>query len=801
MKITRPLCIICAVFAALTFLLTNAGPPEVSKKALSYSGKTIVISGIVDDRILKNNVLQVYLSADADNEYDIEGIILYADNYEQIEEYLCLGRRITVKGVFYPFSKPYNEGNFDQMSYYKIRGYDGQLKRFRIEGATQSYNRLKEKLRHIRDKVEIIISKNLSSEDAGVLNAMLLGDKSGLDSQIKEQYQNAGISHLLALSGLHIASIGLCLLKLLNKIGLKTIPSSVISGTILVLYAIMTGASTSTVRALIMFILAVAAKCIGRSYDLITAASLSMIGILLENPHYLYDSGFLLSFGAIMGIAIVYPILEEMTRIRVVSIDEKREEHNSSELIRNLNIGKFLDKIRQALCISLSITVVTLPITAYSFMQISLYAVILNLLVIPLMSGVLFAGIVGVIVGFSRVSAATIIFKITHAILLFYNISSGVTTRFKGNLYITGRPSAVRIVIYVVLLALAIVIYYGLTILSKGDTKFSEGDTDSPIKKSSLCLKPWVIKAAFVLLIMIAIFELLGRRHEELEIRNLYVGQGDCAVICGENIPTIMIDAGSTDVKQVGKYKILPALKANKLATIDYCFLTHMDADHVNGIFEILEDETCGINIENVIISKSYANSAKRECELETKEHITDDYYTRLNQLAGNGRCRVLLMESGDEIIAGGLRIKCLSPNGNEEYVGNDSSIVLAIKYSDTNSDIGMDMFFTGDISSERERVIDFSKLINDNNLITYLKVAHHGSRYSTSEDFLNKVKPHLAVISAGIDNSYGHPHEEALLRIKESESGPMILRTDESGQITVMVEKGHVVVKRFNLR
>ena len=319
MNIRRPLCLVCIVFLCVVYLFMKGKPPSPSWDVDALNGRTLSVSGKITDRQIKNGVLNIYLKnvhiernafltgADkADFPQKVNGIVVKIPDYENIVDFVRLGARIEARGVFAPFDKPMNEGQFDARSYYMIRGYEGQIKRAHITGVSKGYSRFAEKLREIRDMAESVIDENMSAEDAGLLAAITLGDKTGLDTEIKELYQNAGISHVLALSGLHIASVGLCLLKILRKIGVRLGIAAALSGGLIVVYGIMTGLSTSTLRAMIMFGLAVIAMIIGRTYDLLSAAALSAILIVAENPGYLFDSGFLLSFGAVVAIGVVF---------------------------------------------------------------------------------------------------------------------------------------------------------------------------------------------------------------------------------------------------------------------------------------------------------------------------------------------------------------------------------------------------------------------------------------------------------------------------------------------------------------
>ncbi|MBQ6320344.1 MAG: ComEC/Rec2 family competence protein [Lachnospiraceae bacterium] len=812
MPVRRPVCLICLLFLVIIYMVTG-GTPKPSWDVDAADGKTVTVTGTVADRQEKNGTLQVYLTdvlisdesrsisdpTGSDQTYfpeKIKGIVVKLSDEQSNTEYSKIGSSLRAKGVFVPFEPPRCEGMLDSRTYYMIRGYEGQLKRARIIGASHEYSVIREGLRRLRDEAFNVLRSNMSENDAGLVAAMTLGDKSDLDTEIKELYQVAGISHVLALSGLHIASVGLALLSFLRKTGMGERIAAVISGTVIAFYAVMTGMSVSTVRALIMFLLSVIAILIGRTYDLICAAAWSAVIILAFNPYYVYDSGFLLSFLAIVGIAFIYPVLEGIPRIlgKAEAGFLKENEKSSSR------IHVFISKMYQGICISLSVMIATFPVMANGFMQVSVWSVVINLAVIPLMSVVLATGFLGIIVGLCGLNP-WIILKITHYILKFYEAVCETSAKIPGNLLVTGKPETWQLITYVTIAGMAV--FAGNMALSKqnkktplqksinrtgrhnskDNTRNSTGGSDKITYVINTVRSERVNRAGKITILMITMVMIICsvvivnyRKREELEIRNVDVGQGDCALIWGRSVPVIMIDGGSTDIKQVGKYRIVPVLKANKVSKIDYCFISHMDSDHVNGILEILEDEKCGITVKRVVVS-----------EVSCREDPYNENMQRLLAAADIGKCEVMTISLADELKLGDLRIKCLAPKRNWEgtFEANDASVVLTAHYANFSA------LFTGDISENTERQI--VSLVPD---VSYLKVAHHGSRTSSSYDFLREASPEISVISVGEGNSYGHPTPEALARLQKIDSD--IYRTDRGGEVIIRINQDKMHITQY---
>ncbi len=801
MPVKRPVCLICLIFLFMIYIFTQ-GPPSPSWDVDKAADITVTVRGKVVDRQEKNGSFQVYLtnvSIISDRTYFPEtskGIVVKLAESAQSAGYVRIGSKVEARGVFVPFEKPRCEGMFDSRTYYLIKGYDGQLKRARITGVSAGYDRINEALRRVRDKAYDIMKDNMGEDDAALLAAMTLGDKSGLDAEIKELYQRAGISHVLALSGLHIASVGLALLALFKRTGMPSKAASFISFFIIAAYAVMTGMSVSTVRAMIMFGLFVLADFCGRTYDLLSGASVSALIILIIDPLYLYDTGFLLSFGAVLGIAIIFPVFDSIPTLFL-----RTRKSSDAPFVSAVK------KVYQAMCVSLSVTVATFPVMGNSFMQISVFSVVLNLAVIPLMGVVLFTGFAGIIAGFSGVDPG-FIFKITHYILLFFETSGNIFEKIPGNILVIGKPAKWQIITYAIVTGSAVITWHiavaqnnKITRKEKGidptgrrlfnNIKSYEKNSRNKItyliqtrKDRRIFLNKKKLITTITLVMFLAASTIFMLRFRcDIEIRTVDVGQGDCTFICGSRIPNVIIDGGSSDIKKVGKNRIGPVLKANRIQTVDWCFLTHMDDDHVNGVIEMLEDRGCGIRIRRVAVSSYVLNRPERS-----------DNLLRLLAAAQKSGTDIVAISAGDVLDLKDVRLVCISPPQNGAYSGgetttdeNDNSLVIRLEYDIAGGE-DFRALFTGDIGAGVER-----SFISEAGECTYLKVAHHGSRNSSADDFLKKVDPKISVISAGVDNSYGHPHKETIERLKKTHSS--IYCTNETGEIITFVDDGKIVI------
>lgn len=816
MQVKRPVCLVCLCFLAALYLLELMIPPwrhaeEIANRV--ENGTQLTVEATLQKLEHKNfstvlTLNDISLSAESyrlfqskvHNETPPEfyGLLAYLKDPADAK-ILRIGNRLLLSGSFAAFEEAYNEGNFNALHYYSMRRIDGRLKKAEILRVSESFRPLADLLFRLRERTARVFSTYLDDRNAGTLSALVLGDKTGLDEEVREDYQNAGISHILSLSGLHIATTGLLLFGFLRKRGLPGLASTLLSGGIIFLYSMLTGFSTSTVRALIMYLMGIAAQSLKRSYDLLSSASLSALLILLMNPGYLYDNGFLLSFAAVSGIGLLHPVLADMWAVFAVRSGLSGLHNHENRLTGALR------KTGETLLFSLSIQLATLPVTEYSFFQLPIYGIFLNLLVIPLLSGLLAAGFCLGFAGNIVMSPAdenilhmllkqiaVISAKIAHGILTFYDALTDMTKKLGNQSLICGRPSRAQIALYLFLMAAAVLLH---AVLEK---EKKEADSLQTTAVARRCRKRSVSLCRFLFVLFFAAVCILSyRRKETLELHMLAVGQGDCTLICGKNTPVILIDGGASDIRNTGRYRILPCLKAHGIGKIDYIFISHFDADHVNGLIELLENPDNGIDFERVVIS----GVVPRLSEEGNYPAFLEAVQKRRESGAD---ISVFLMDAGEEIREGSMTIRCLGPDVREEDIWrnrdlNDNSLILHIEEISS----GFSALFTGDMSQSVEEE-QLEKLRNGNAAcrvlsqpVTLLKTAHHGSKTGSSEAFLQKLHPKISTISCGIDNQYGHPHAETLQNLSNV-PGNHIYITSECGEITVTASKDRVIVRTW---
>lgn len=661
--------------------------------------------------------------------YPCEAVLAYTSDNHVYQ----IGNQISLKGTLQKFTKATNPGQFDEQLYYRIENIDFKVFADQIKIIDSGYSKYREGLRQWKNHLIRVYDTLLEEKEAGVLIAMLLGEKYLLDHELKELYQTGGISHILAISGLHVSLIGLGIFRLLKQCRLPLQVSTILTIAFLYSYGVLTNFSVSTNRSVVMMIVLLLAKLFGKTYDILSALALSALLILLQNPLQLFSVGFLLSYSAVLGISLLYPGFKR--------------------------IFPYKCKILEGVLVSTSATLATTPAVLYFYYQFPTYGILINLLILPFITLLTITSLLAGVAGLIWLPLGTFLIGGPNYILKLYEGICRINTLLPGSLITVGRPEGVLILIDLGLLLLFIV-------------------------RSKLSVKK--VHLLYPVIGILLLF--LPHDHKGLEVTMLDVGQGEAIYMecAGTNY---LVDGGSSDIRKVGTYRLLPFLNYRGKNRIDYVIITHSDDDHQNGLMELMEEER--VRIGELILP-----------ELIEK----DENYIAIEKLARDKGITVSYLEEGDQLgsnrvksdspmdrIGDGeeLSIICLHPVPNVVYPDTNSySMVLSVSYG------SFDLLLTGDLTKEEEEII-CQKLVEGYYHKNYqispatdydvLKVAHHGSKYSTGEELLELIKPELSILSCGLDNRYGHPHQELLERLNEIKSIYYI--TYQEGAITLWTD------------
>lgn len=742
--------------------------------------------------------------------------------YMSTSEKPILGQDVVLSGVAALPEHATNPGGFDAADYYKAKKIFMFLKDTSYVETGVKKSELLNTLQGIKERVASVYDQTFEPKAASVLSAMVLGDKRGLDRDTRNMYQLNGIAHILAISGLHIAILGMTLFEWLRKRTGSYRISGCVAMIVVVFYGIMTGLSGSTSRAVIMMGFVMIGKAKGRSADLLTSAGIASIGMAVWNPYVIRDAGFQLSFAAVAGLAVIHPVYVQ-------------------------TFGK-KGKLRQAFGVSLSSSLATLPICVFYYYQFPLYGILLNLLVVPLVSCLLMSALVTAGCGIISIKAAELAGIPAHFILILYERLCGLSEKIPFSSINVGHISVRMVLVYYLGLGVVLFIlrcYAGEKNSSQStDENNSAGeevnksmrktlgrDLTKPVrKKSGRCGR--YLYGIILVILLTALYEYANLDRSFVTVF-LDVGQGDGILIRTEQGTSILIDGGSTSNQRVGEYVLLPAIRYYGMSELDYVFVTHGDADHISGIEYLLNAEHIGVRIRNLVLAKYGDRQGLANIETLAKEK----------------NINVVYMEAGDKIQEkqnpdmAGLTLECLYPSGStleakqvvereadsiaeakqvaereasgitddkkiaigldnaitanvpgEEATGsglnaNDLSMVLLAKYD------GRKILFTGDAGSmvEKRLILEKSILLSE---IDALKVGHHGSHSASSKGFLQTTKPQYAIISCGKKNHYGHPHEETLMQLQTI--GARVYRTDQCGAIILHIQSGKIMLHGY---
>lgn len=507
--------------------------------------------------------------------------------------------------------------------------------------------------------------------------------------------------------------------RLLKKGGMGFLLSGICAGSLLVVYALLVGMGTSVTRAVGMFMLLLLANVLGRGYDLPNALGVLAFCLLWQNPYLIWDAGFEFSFAAVLGIACVG---------KSICFPEGKR----GATFKKLFVG-------------VAIQLTTLPLVAWHYYEVPLYATIINLLVLPVMGIVLTTGLIGGLAGvvashlFGMAAgyrlAAVLLFpaeKILHLVTVVCKWGSSLP----GAVQIVGRPDLWQMVVY----------YAGLAALSIFFARRKE--TGRPTQF-------WAVAAGLLML-------LFWRGNGGMELFVLDVGQGDASFFQTESGYTVFVDGGSTDVRKVGKYRILPFLKYHAVREVDYWLVSHTDADHISGLCEILEE---GYRIRHLVFAEGI---------------VADETLDGLLTLAEKNGSAICYLKEGDILHLGGAQIEVLSPLSGRTYTDKNAASMV-FRYEEG----AFSGIFTGDIASEGERALAEQGRLKP---VLFYKAAHHGSNYSNSSEWLEQLSPELAVISCGEGNYYGHPGTQAVERMRAV--GAQVYDTKDVGQIRIAYDR-----------
>lgn len=652
-----------------------------------------------------------------------------ANLYINTKENLEYGDKIKIKGEFQEPETARNYKGFDYKQYLKTQKIYGTLKVSNIKvlekNSTNKLMQISNTLfLKIKDNIEQTYNKNIS----GIILGVMLGYTEQIDECIREDFSTSNISHVLAVSGIHISYIIILITKSTQKI-LGKRKSKITAIFVLIAYMFITGFSVSVVRASIMGIISCMAFIVYRKSDTLNNIAIAAFVTLINNPYSILGMSFLLTYGGTIGIIYFNPIVEKI--IKSIKVRNRRWKYIF------LKIQRKCQKIIETISVSISAQIVITPIMIMNLNNIGIGFIITNLLLSYIIGIIVMGGFIQIIVSFISINAGIALAQIIkipiYGLLLISKIDLG---NFK-----VATPNFIQINLYYLVIYIFRYLYI---IFNSKHSNATYERVKNTIYLVKYKIRPHFSKIFVIFVNMILIIIILRVIPHDLKIYFIDVGQGDSTLIITPKGKKILIDGGGSSNYDIGKNTLLPYLLDRKIKRLDYVMISHFDEDHVGGILSLLKD----IDVRKVIIGPQ-----GEECE----------QYKEFCNIVKEKKIQVIIVKKGDIInIEKDMKIKILFPDNDliTENILNNNSLVVKLEYKNFK------MLFTGDIEEIAEKQL-INMYQNNELKADVLKVAHHGSKSSSIQAFLEKVKPEIALIGVGENNTFGHPNEDVIERIK----------------------------------
>ncbi len=666
------------------FIAIIESAPKLKKYYTQYK---IKIESINKDKIYNNTSLYLNLKGNLNIKY---------------------GTIISFRGEFIAPEVQRNFKGFNYKEYLKSIGIYGTIKADNVkEIGTKDLGIIKKLANNASIKIKETIKEHIQNEESrNLLVGILIGDDNELSKSVKEDFQNSSLSHILAVSGMHVSFVIMFVTVALSKLNSPKKISKIICISFLVFFIFLTGETPSVKRACIMAILQLVAQLIYRKSDTITNLSVSLLLILIANPFSIMDISLILSFSATCGIIFFYDTIFTFVNRKI-----------------NSNSNKVITKVNEIVSISISAQILIFPLSMILFNTISLTFLFSNLLISTFIGLIIILGFISIII------PQEFLFKILEILLNILLKTADMFSKISISHISVITPSLITVFSYY--LIIFVFTYLHLTRKKAVKRQIEKKILTIVDKFKSLI---WIYKKMLIiiLIIILSLIQLIKLIPHDLKIHFIDVGQGDACLIVTPKNKTILIDGGGSKNNEefdVGKSTLFPYLLDRKITKIDYMMISHFDVDHCQALLYVLER----MKVENIIIGKQF-----EICE----------NYKEFVRLAKNKKITIHMVEAEQKInIEKDISFNILWPN-SEEIVRdnsiNNNSLVCKLIYKNFS------MLFTGDIEEIAEKKI--LQEYNNTNILksTILKVAHHGSKSSSQEEFIKEVQPQIALIRGG---------------------------------------------------
>ena len=700
----------------------------------NLNAKSIKLIGTICSQIEETDYKYI-VTIKTEKRYKNVKMIIYF-NKDKVElEKLTYGNEIVIAGKYNEPDGRRNYKGFNYKEYLKTKEIYGIIEcESEVQVVkTKNLNFIQLAINNLSIKIQQNLDKILLKDTKDLAVGILLGVSSDIDSEVKQNFRDCNLSHMLAISGSHLTYLILGLNLLLNKKILGIRKCKVITIIIIIIFMLIVNMSSSIVRAGICTIISILGTLIYRKSDSYTAIAISLLFSLIKNPFSLFNIGLQLSYLATLGIIIFYTMLSK------IKISE----------------GKLKKYIIENIISTLSANILILPITTYYFNTIPTNFLLSNLVAGPVLGISLIFELITVFISFISIKLAQVPGAVVNVCLILLTKITKIISKIPNITVVTPKIASV-ILIYIIILNVWLY-----------------------TNKRNIYKNLKISRLLCILIIIILIINFLNIERT-MRIYFIDVGQGDSSLICTPTGKNILIDGGGSRTPEkydVGEKVLLPYLLDRRIKKLDYIIISHFDADHAQGIEAVIDK----IKVKNIVVSRQASQSVE---------------YDKIIKMCKEKKIKIIDAKRGEKIVIDKYAyFDILHPGDTllDDGKGglNANAIVAKLNYKMDNK--LFTVLFTGDIEydAEQELVKEYgNKLKSD-----ILKVAHHGSKTSSSQEFINLVKPEIALIGVGKDNSLGHPNHGVIEKLKKTKA--KIYRTDLDGEIIIKMEaKKYGVIK-----
>lgn len=658
-----------------------------------------------------------------------------------------------------------------------------------------------------RQRLQRAIDSRFAPETAGVLDAALLGNRYNLSATASERFREGGTFHVLVISGLHITFLGGIVFLAARRLTSHGFLQFLLPAIVVWSYSFAVGAEASVVRAALMFSFAGLATIVFRSPNSLNALGAAALVLLIRSPNEIFDPSFQLTFLSVLAIvAIAWPLLISLSAIgtwhpthstpfppacsralksfceilfwseRTWKNELDRSSHHyllfkarSAARLERCSLQRCLRYVFGAIVVSASVQIVLLPLMIVYFHRLSLASLVLNIVVSILLAVLVAVALLALLVSEISLTISAPLFKIADAInwLMVHSVDpfSDLGLAAVRLPEYSGSAALVYAVYYLPLLLLIITLAHWRPLAARSERQSRLQRIVLPVSVAQLLLLGVIVHPLNV-----------SHSDGKLRVDFLDVGQGDSALITTPDGTTILVDGGGRPsflgkgaaTRRIGETVVSEYLWWRGLSEIDYVVATHADADHIDGLNDVLRN----FRVRGVLVARRPTDN---------------DEFKKLSETLLETRTPVETIQAGDSFRIGSVEIDVLWPPPETDVSDNNNSVVLRMQLGQRS------LLLTGDI----EKAAELSLVGSPQPLrVDVVKVPHHGSKTSSTEPFVLATKPAFAIVSVGRNSMFGHPHTEVVDRWHAS--GATVLTTGHFGTITIATDGKDLSLKSF---